>query len=82
MSRFHISQDDTGYYQLTYESDEGELTLVSHQFPRADHLIDDARQLVATGDYGDALIVIAPPRRDVSASGAPYTKPAPRKAGA
>ena len=81
MSRFHISQDDTGYYQLAYESDEGELTLVSHQFPSADHLIDDARQLVATGDYGDALIVIAPPRRDAPASGAPYTRPAPRKAG-
>lgn len=87
MARFHITQDETGFYQLTFENDQGELTLVCHQFATPDHLIADAQDLVATGDYGDALIVIAPPRRRPSrapAAGAgpkEYKRPAPRRAG-
>ena len=86
MARFHICQDETGFYQLAFENDEGELTLVSHQFEGPDHLIKDALDLVATGEYGDALIVIAPPRRRparaLAAGRRPqeYRRPAPRKA--
>ena len=44
MSRFHVSQDDTGYFQLSFEDDAGELTLVSYQFEEPDQLIEDAKK--------------------------------------
>jgi hypothetical protein len=84
MARFHVTQDETGYYQLTFENDAGELTLVSHQFASPDHLIKDAQDLIATGDYGDALIVVAAPRPaalEAAAAGGEYKRPAPRRAG-
>ena len=86
MARFHICQDETGFYQLSFENDQGELTLVSHQFATPDHLVTDALDLVATGDYGDAVIVIAPPRRTPARALAAgrgtreYQRPAPRRA--
>ena len=33
MAKLHISQDDTGFWQLSFEDDDGSLTLISHQFP-------------------------------------------------
>ena len=83
MARLHISQDDTGFWQLSFEDDDGTLTLISHQFPSPDHLIEDARELVEKGKVPGATIVIGPPRpRDVAARDVtrPYSKPAPRKA--
>ena len=49
MSQLHISQDETGYWQLSLEDDDGKLSLLSHRFPSPDHLIEDARELVAEG---------------------------------
>lgn len=83
MARLHISQDDTGFWQMSFEDDDGTLTLISHQFPSPDHLIEDARELVEKGRVPGAAIVIGPPRpHDVTARGltGPYSKPAPRKA--
>jgi hypothetical protein len=85
MAKLHISQDDTGFWQLSFEDDDGTLTLISHQFPTPDHLIDDARELVEKGKVPNAAIVIGAPRpqaaraRARSANSA-YSKPAPRKA--
>lgn len=83
MARLHISQDDTGFWQMAFEDDDGTLTLVSHQFSSPDHLIEDARELVETGKVPGAAIVIGPPRHgDVRAleASTPYSKPAPRRA--
>jgi hypothetical protein len=83
MPRLHISQDDTGFWQLAFEDDDGKLTLISHQFSSPDHLIEDARELVTTGRVAGAAIVIGPPREpDTTARRAarPYSKPEPRKA--
>ena len=83
MPRLHISQDDTGFWQLSFEDDAGALTLISHQFPAPDHLIQDARELVEKGRVPGAAIIIGPPRAIDIREGAMsrrYSKPAPRKA--
>jgi len=83
MPKLHVSQDETGYWQLTLEQDDGSLTLLSHQFPSAEHLIQDARDLVAEGKVPGGVIVVGPPEEsDVRARAIrqPYKKPAPRKA--
>jgi hypothetical protein len=82
MARLHISQDDTGFWQMTFEDDDGTLTLISHQFPSPDHLIEDARELVEKGKVPGAAIVIGPPRPPAAKArelAKPYSKPAPRK---
>jgi hypothetical protein len=85
MAALHISQDETGYWQLTLEHDDGTLTLLSHQFPSPNHLIADARELVAEGKVPDAAIVIGPPAPPVAVAAAradsrgDYATPAPRK---
>jgi hypothetical protein len=87
MARFHISQDETGYFQLSYENDQGELSLVSYQFDSPKQLIEDASEMAESGEFGDATVVIDP-RRRVSPTAAPRAiaptshKPAPRKADA
>lgn len=84
MARLHISQDETGFWQLSFEDDDGTLTLISHGFPAPDHLIEDARQLVEKGKVPGAAIIIGPPR--APATGArelarkEYSKPEPQKA--
>ena len=83
MARLHISQDETGFWQLSFEDDDGTLTLISHQFSAPDHLIEDAREMVEKGRVPGAAIVIGPPRAvAASARAVPrrYSKPAPRKA--
>ena len=83
MPKLHISQDDTGFWQLSFEDDDGSLTLISHQFPAPDHLIEDARELVAKGKvperrhhHRSAAAGSAQPRQGRRH----YSKPAPRKA--
>ena len=83
MPKLHISQDETGYWQLALEDDDGNLSLLSHQFPSPDHLIEDARELIADGQVPGGVIVIGPPApADTAARGArrPYKKPAPQRA--
>ena len=82
MAKLHISQDDTGFWQLSFEADDGSLTLISHQFPAPDHLIEDARELVEKGKGPNAAIVIGAPRpvAESPARSGSYSKPAPRKA--
>jgi len=84
MARLHISQDETGFWQLSFEDDDGTLTLISHGFPAPDHLIEDARQLVEKGKVPGAAIVIGPPRTPGAAARglarSQYSKPAPQKA--
>jgi len=84
MSRFHISQDETGFFQLSYENDAGELSLVSYQFDTPEQLIEDATELAASGDFGEATVVIDPHRRSPARglAAAAVGRPAPRKAGA
>ena len=83
MARLHISQDDTGFWQLAFEDDDGALTLISHQFSAPDHLIEDARELVDKGRVPGATIVIGPPRALATGARAlprRYSKPVPRRA--
>ena len=85
MSRFHISQDETEFWQLAYEDDSGQLTLVSHQFNGPDHLIHDAHEMVESGAFGQATVVVAPPRLEAqteaaASPAADYKRPAPRRA--
>ena len=86
MARFHVSQDETGFFQLTYENDRGELTLVSHQFDDPEQLIEDATELAASGEFGDATVLVAPsprprPAFEARIAGVAYRRPAPRRAG-
>ena len=84
MPQLHISQDETGYWQLSLLDDSGKLSLISHQFPSPDHLISDAREMVADGKVPNGVIVIGPPTQQPATRGRaarqPYKKPAPRRA--
>ena len=83
MARLHISQDETGFWQLAFEDDDGTLTLISHQFTSPDHLIQDARELVESGKVPGAAIILGPPHQGATrgrAMPAAYAKPKPRKA--
>ena len=86
MARFHVSQDETGYFQLTFENDAGELRLVSYQAKTAEQLIERAIELVRSGEFGDAGIVAdvisRPTARAASAADEQVWRPEPRKAGA
>ena len=82
MPRLHISQDETGYWQLSLEDDDGKLSLLSHQFPSPEHLIEDARELVADGKVPGGVIVIGSatsPDARARAVRKPYAKPLPQK---
>jgi hypothetical protein len=85
MSRFHITQDETGYFQLTYENDQGELTLVSYEFDSPKQLVEDAMKMAESGEYGQAVVVVDPRReaRVTASARAPvaHHRPAPRRAG-
>ena len=85
MTKLHISQDETGCWQLAFEDADGHLSLISHQFPSPEHLIEDARELVVSGRAPDAVIIIGPPRSAETPSAnlerrRPYAKPLPRRA--
>ncbi len=85
MSRFHISQDETGFWQMSFEDDDGKLRLVSHQFRSPDHLIEDAHELVASGKFPNATVIVAPPKPKAAVAAfeavpKEYKRPAPRKA--
>jgi hypothetical protein len=84
MARFHVSQDETGFFQLTFENDEGQLALVSYHFEAPDQLIEDAVEMVESGVYGRATVVVDPARRveELAATEAlDVHRPAPRRAG-
>jgi hypothetical protein len=94
MARFHVSQDETGYFQLTLENDAGELRLISYQAKTAEQLIERAIELVRSGEFGNALIVADVGSRssaaaaratdghaNAAAAGERSWRPAPRKAG-
>ena len=57
MARFHVSRDETGYFQLNVENDAGELRLISYQAVTAEQLIERAIELVRSGEFGGATIV-------------------------
>jgi hypothetical protein len=84
MRKLHVTQDDFGFWQLSLEEADGSLRLLAHRAETADHLVENARELVAEGRYRDAAVVVDPPRKTV-AEAAPdldnYTVPPPRKAG-
>jgi hypothetical protein len=81
MARFHVSYDETGDCQLTFENNQGQLMLVSYQSESPTQLVEDAIQLVNTGAFGDATVLVDPtPRPAVRALDAPV-RPVPRKAG-
>jgi hypothetical protein len=84
MEKLHITQDDYGYWMLSLEKEDGELTLLAYQFENPDHLIENAREMVADGQL-EAAIVVDPARPPAVAPEAraatPYRRPAPKRAG-
>lgn len=81
MKKLHITQDDWGYWMLSMEKEDGSLTLLAHQFPTPDHLIENANEMVAKAV--DAVVLIDPPRPQfarMTAAERDYQRPAPRKA--
>ena len=85
MARFHVSQDETDQFQLTFEDDAGQLKLLSYDFDNPDQLVEDAMKMAQSGKFGDAIVVVDPARRASfgarAAGGATTHRPAPRKAG-
>lgn len=84
MARFHVAQDETGRFQLTYENDSGELALVSYDFDDPKQLVEDAIEMAGSGRYGQAIVVVDPARREHSEESVRSVmvgKPAPRRAG-
>ena len=85
MDTLHITQDDDGFWMLSLEREDGDLSLLAHRFATPDHLIENANELMASGKV-KAVILIDPPREDSSlrqaASAEDSADPAPRKAGA
>jgi hypothetical protein len=81
MARFHVSYDETGDCQLTFENDQGELALVSYQSVSPRQLADDAIELVSSGDFGEATVLVDPTPRPATRSLHAPVRPVPRKAG-
>jgi hypothetical protein len=86
MHKLHITQDSHGYWMLSLEKEDGTLSLLAHQFPTPDHLIENANEMVAEGRV-EAVIIVDPPRPQplpatADADAPKYERPAPRKAGA
>lgn len=84
MTKLHVTQDDFGFWQLSLEEPDGSLRLLAHRAETADHLVENARELVAEGRYPDAAVVVDPPRKSSARAMRDldhYTVPPPRKAG-
>jgi hypothetical protein len=83
MGRFHISQDETAFFQLTYEDDAGNLRLMSYQHESPDQLVEDAMELAKRDEFRSATILVDPQRRSLDApvGFARSDRPAPQKAG-
>ena len=83
MNKLHITQDDYGFWMLSYEQEDGTLSLVAHQFADPEHLIEHANELVRERNL-NAVVMIEPPRtaptREATAAEG-YSKPEPRRAG-
>ena len=83
MPKLHISMDHTGFWQMTAEDDDGNLTLISHGFPSSDHLLQDARELLEKGKVPPTTeIVVGQPKASEvveSERAEPYSKPAPQE---
>lgn len=88
MNKLHITQDDFGYWMMSLEKDDGELTLLAYQFVTPEHLVENAQEMIAEGKVPDAQMIVDPPRAAAAAAAASaesageYRRPAPRKAGA
>jgi hypothetical protein len=88
MNKLHITQDDFGYWMMSLEKDDGELSLLAYQFVTPEHLIENAQEMIAEGKVPGAQMIVDPPRAAAAAAAASaesageYRRPAPRKAGA
>ena len=81
MARFHVSYDETGDCQLTFENDQGELRLVSYQSVSPRQLVEDAIELVSSGAFGEATVLVNPAQRPATRALDAPVRPAPRRAG-
>ena len=85
VKKLHVTQDDFGFWELSLEDADGNLTLLAHQFVDPSHLIQDAHDMVLQGELPDAVVVVDPPRRQVERTAAAwpsdYRRPAPKRAG-
>lgn len=81
MNKLHITQDDHNFWMLSLEQEDGTMTLLAHQFPTPEHLIENANEMVAKGLPAIVLVDQPRPQPPTVASDAAgeYSKPAPRK---
>ena len=81
MNKLHITQDDHDYWMLSLEKEDGSMTLLAHQFPTPEHLIENANEMVAKGL--PAIVLIDQPRKRPAAvtldTVTQYSKPDARK---
>jgi hypothetical protein len=87
MNKLHITQDDSGYWMMSLEKEDGELSLLAYQFETPEHLVENAQEMVVEGRIANAQIIVDPPRPAAAALAEAgvaeeYRRPAPRKAGA
>jgi hypothetical protein len=61
MKKLHVAQDDFGFWELSFEDEDGSLTLLAHQFVDPSHLIQDAYEMVLHGELPHAVAVVDPP---------------------
>ena len=84
MDKLHIAQDDDGYWMLSLEREDGQMSVLAHEFATPDHLIENANELVAKGRV-NAVVVIDPPRQGTpqrqNAAASDRPTPSPKKAG-
>lgn len=83
MDKLHIAQDENGFWSLSHEADDGTMSLLAHDFATPKHLIENAQELVDSGEV-TATIVIGLARPDTAElqASAPDTdrESVPRKA--
>jgi hypothetical protein len=81
MNKLHITQDDHNFWMLSLEQEDGTMTVLAHQFPTPEHLIENANEMVAKGL--PAIVLVDQPREQrasvASDAAGEYSKPAPRK---
>jgi len=78
--RVHITQDDFGFWMMSYECADGTLVLVSYRFEQADHEIRQAYHPEEIGFPADVEVRISEPSVPLRAGDSQWAKPDPRRA--
>jgi hypothetical protein len=78
--RVHITQDDFGYWMMSFECADGTLVLLSYRAERVDHEIQQAYHPEKIGFLADVEFRISEPSIPLLTGDPNWTKPEPRRA--